>query len=427
MNSSRSFLKRLMIVYMILLVGVALTNYIIDPYFCYRESSMEKYFSWDQRYSPVWRYGITKQFRGYNALWVGSSVSAYVDAEYLNGIMDINCCTGILAGGRPNLYEKYIRNVIENNELDYIFYEFNVPHWTFTSIGTECDLDTWLPKYIQTKTLLDDGEYLLNRTVTEQSAYIIAGGLWDKVIKPGSYISDIDSIMPLDDYYSTRIMAPRIYSNIYYYGPISHDIIMKDYLNAGMDNIDKYVAPLIEENPDTEFIFVAPPTGAVLPATIYESGYLEEWLDVSEAIYRRLLSYPNVRIILSNLDFDYNTNCNHYLDDGHYEPSGAIMMMDCVASGTYEVTLNNMEEIRDAYVHVARDFEWPFLKINFEGDQVLELQRQLVLLGFSVEATGVFDTATENAIKQIQEENGFEVTGIVFSDTADYINNKCGK
>ena len=53
-------------------------------------------------------------------------------------------------------------------------------------------------------------------------------------------------------------------------------------------------------------------------------------------------------------------------------------------------------------------------KINFEGDQVLELQRQLVLLGFSVEATGVFDTATENAIKQIQEENGFEVTGIVF-------------
>ena len=52
MNSSRSFLKRLMIVYMILLVGVALTNYIIDPYFCYRESSMEKYFSWDQRYSP---------------------------------------------------------------------------------------------------------------------------------------------------------------------------------------------------------------------------------------------------------------------------------------------------------------------------------------------------------------------------------------
>lgn len=41
MNSSRSFLKRLMIVYMILLVGVALTNYIIDPYFCYRESSME--------------------------------------------------------------------------------------------------------------------------------------------------------------------------------------------------------------------------------------------------------------------------------------------------------------------------------------------------------------------------------------------------
>ena len=163
---------------------------------------------------------------------------------------------------------------------------------------------------------------------------------------------------------------------------------MKDYLNAGMDNIDKYVAPLIEENPDTEFIFVAPPTGAVLPATIYESGYLEEWLDVSEAIYRRLLSYPNVRIILSNLDFDYNTNCNHYLDDGHYEPSGAIMMMDCVASGTYEVTLNNMEEIRDAYVHVARDFEWPFLKINFEGDQVLELQRQLVLLGFSVEEIG---------------------------------------
>lgn len=419
MNSSRSFLKRLMIVYMILLVGVALTNYIIDPFFCYRESGMEKYFSWDQRYAPVWKYGKTKQYKGYNALWVGSSLSSGVDTKYLNEIMGLDCCTGIISGGRPNIYEKYIRNVTENNKLDYVFYEFYLPHWTFTSIGTEYDLDTWLPRYIQTQTLLDDGEYLLNRTVTEQSAYIIAGGLWDKVIDSKSYAGDIDSIMPSDSYYSTEIMAPRIYSNVFYYGEISHDIVSKEYLKAGLNNVDKYVVPLIEENPDTEFIFVAPPTGAMLPAMIYESGCLGEWLDVSEVIYRRLLSYSNVRIILSNLDFDYNTNCDHYLDEAHYEPSGAIMMMDYAASGIYEVTLNNIDEMRDAYVHLARDFEWPFLKINFEGEKVAAFQKELASSGFSVEITGIFDNATEAAVKQIQEEKGFEVTGIVILDTVD--------
>jgi hypothetical protein len=424
---AKRFTRSFVCMFLIMTLCVGIYNYVIDPYFCYRMTDRSKYFSWDQTDSPTWKYGQSKQFRGYNALWVGSSVSSHVDVDYVGQKMGVKCAGSVQASGRPNIYEKFIRNAMKHNELKYVFYELNLTHWCWESIGTEFDIDKYVAGYVRSDSILDDGDYLLNRKITAESSNILAGIIGDGIVglknklgvDDGRSYENVESIMPEGTIYSTANVARNIYANNYTWG-FSSEVRDAD-LQAGMNNIDTYIAPLIEENPETEFIFVIPPTGVSVLSCVNEAGYLDDYLYIMDKIFTRLLSYPNVRLIASDLDYDYNTNMDHYMDSGHYEPSGAVMMIDFIANGENEVKMDNIDETIQRYRYMAETFEWPFLKINFVGDRVTDLQKKLIILGYDINVTGVYDSATENAVKRFQEENGLEVTGTAFSDTLDLI------
>ncbi len=425
-NKDRRFARIFLVVYLIVVVLVAGYNFVIDPYFCYRVTDKIKYFSYDITDSPTWKYGLTKQYTGYDAVWVGSSLSTHVDVEYVNEKMGVNCVGVVQASGRPNIYGEFIRNIQKKNDLKYVFYELNLTHWCWPSIGTEFDIDQYVADYVKTDSVLDDADYLLNRRTTKESSFIVAGMLDEKVEQIKNQMGFVssqkesenqDDIMPADTVYSTGSMAKNIISNNYTWGFRGEE--REEDLKIGMNNIDRYVAPLIEENPQTQFVFVVPPTGVMVFACLNQAGCLDDYLYIMEEMYGKLLSYPNVKIIAANLDADYNMDTNHYMDDGHYEPSGATMMIDFIAKGKNEITSKNLKKRLDEYRTMANTFQWPFLKLNFVGDEVSDLQNKLVLLGYEVEVKGVYDDKTEEAVKSLQKDHGMEPSGIALPETLE--------
>lgn len=113
----KRYARKFVLIYLVIIIAVGCYNFSLDPYYCYRITDRAKYFSWDQTESPTWKYGESKQYRGYDALWVGSSVSSHVDVDYVSSKMGVKCAASVQASGRPNIYERFIRNVLKHNDL----------------------------------------------------------------------------------------------------------------------------------------------------------------------------------------------------------------------------------------------------------------------------------------------------------------------
>ena len=423
-SRDRTFAKKFLFAFLAAIALVIGFNFAIDPYFCYRKSGLMWFFSFDQTTSPAWNYGLVKQGRGYDAIWVGSSLSTHMDVNYLNERMGVNCLPAIQASGRPNLYEKFITNARKKNDLKYVFYETCLPHWCFGRLeGLEFD-ESFIPEYIKTDTILDDWDYLLGRKTTEESLAIVVGFLQLRLGNffrkksgggTGVSASQAGSIMPENTQYSTRAMSKFIHSDIKYLG--YHRASLQSFFQNGQNTVDRYIIPLLEKNPYVEFIFVIPPTGAIVHSIFYNGGMLGEYMSLAAMLYTKLLMHPNARIIACDLDRDYNTNTDHYMDAGHYEPSGGKMMVDFIADGKYEITAANLVERLQEYMDMAENFEWPFLKRGFVGPQVADLQDKLVALGYDIELSGRYDKETEAAVRDFQQKNGIEPDGLAFPET----------
>jgi murein DD-endopeptidase MepM/ murein hydrolase activator NlpD len=63
------------------------------------------------------------------------------------------------------------------------------------------------------------------------------------------------------------------------------------------------------------------------------------------------------------------------------------------------------------------------LRLGSNGPRVVTLQKQLAALGFPVTASGVFDTATQTAVKSVQRAAGLHASGAVSTVTQAAIDN----
>lgn len=419
-DGNKKFLKSFFITLLAVLVLCVGLVVWVDPFFNYRIPKDTSGYIYDQDYAPTWKVGISRHQKGCDSIWVGSSLSTYVDVNYINQKFNVNCTTGVIASGRPNIYHMFIQNAIDKNEIKNVYYETVVTHWMWEPTGTDYDMSV-IPEYIQTDAIFDDGDYLFNKNVLEQAVLDLEGKRKTRAEQKRAQKENErgdngaqNQIIPEDTLFSLEAMAPRMYSNTMF--NISEEDILK-YKKIGLKNVEKNIVPLIESNPDIEFWFVVPPTGVMNYSAMCNAGLIDPYIKAEKSIYLRLLEYKNVHVYFVKGDKEFNTNLNHYMDDGHFCPEGAYLEVDAIGTHKYELTKENIDGVMEAAKKDAEDFVWPFLKVNFIGNDVAEFQEQLQALGYQTDELGGFGTVTEQSVKKFQEEHGLESTGIAFEET----------
>ncbi len=418
--SGKKYMLVLGITFCSLLLAVVLLNVIVDPFFNYRMKSEEARQDavCDQRYSPTWKVGISRHLTDCDAIWVGSSLSTHLETAYLNEVMGVNCKTGIISAGRPNIYKEFIENAFKNNDIKTVYYETCVDHWQWGS-GTDYDMSR-IPDYIRTETIKDDAPYIFNRTVTVQSLMELKNKTVRHITEPTSAeegepaVNLENAIIPKGTSYSVRKMANKIWSNRIYE---VDENVMDQYTQAGIENFRTNILPLMEANPETKFVFVVPPTGVTKFLRCRDSGLLDLYIESNKSLFREILSHENVEVHVMLFNLEYNLNLENYMDDCHFEPNGMTWVVDAIESGTYQLTEDNMDELFEGLRAETEKAKWPFLKFPFVNDQVLNLKEKLDALGYTLEVDDAYDEETEQAVKQFQKDNGLEETGIAFEDT----------
>lgn len=121
----------------------------------------------------------------------------------------------------------------------------------------------------------------------------------------------------------------------------------------------------------------------------------QESITDHSSMFNRMKRYENLRGLK-----DYKLACKYVKDDGY------------ATSPTYTQTLINTIEKYKLY-------EWdtprvlPTLKKGDRNDYVRAWQNYLILQGFDLKSDGIFGDITEQTVKNWQEENGLEPTGII--------------
>ncbi len=398
------------------LLVLMMLNIIVDPFMQYHSPlpGIKPYYKYTQEYAMYWLIGRAKNTPA-EAVIVGSSLSNFISSDKLGEQSGLRVISLSKSAGRPNIYTLFLRESLERNQLQTIYYELNFPH-----LHMEYEGD--IPLYLYNSNPIDDVKYVLNKDVSKMTAYILASWLGDQFKPenatrqnktPAKTVFEVDRSQSTS-IYSTLAVARSLYVR---HGKVADKSSVIDYQTKANKNIEQNVIPFLEENPEIKFVFIVPCISILNTYDLVCEGTVDDYLAIHKDIMLSILKYDNAEIhMFSDLE-GFVTNLDNYKDRVHYAPPGGDLICDGIKTGAYKVTPENIDERLRHLKSMAESFEIPFLKEGFTGDDVLEMKRQLIARGYNCRANKVYDGQTRDVVAEFQADQMLEVTGIATAET----------
>jgi len=330
--SSRQKLGRLIRIILTELLLVAGICWFFDIFYQYHAPffGMDAVFNDRDNQMP----GSIRTF-DYDSALVGSSVAENFDTSGFDEAFGCNTLKIIKSSGTSDDLIYYINMAEENHTLKNVF-------WCFDLFSVENGNGVQLfnegaPRYLHTKTVLDDVPYLFNKEI-----------LMEKI--PTWIISSAEGINTGGNAYNwadgkefgTEILLSH-YSRMYVDENEITMIPEEEYRSLIDDNITE-VAQMIESHPETQFDIMLPPYSLFWWDSSWVNGQFEMHMYTMERIFKTLLPIDNVKIFCFQNEREIVLDTGNYMDMIHYSPEINRYMLDSLARGDYEVTEDNLEE-----------------------------------------------------------------------------------
>ena len=117
-------------------------------------------------------------------------------------------------------------------------------------------------------------------------------------------------------------------------------------------HIDTNLLPVIEQNPQTEFVLFLPPyTGWFYRAYWQqEPAAVQEWLLARTYLVRQASAYPNVRIFDFQSDPRFLWELDRYMDMLHSDKEMTLQIFAEMKQGKRQLTMENVEEYNQEFL-----------------------------------------------------------------------------
>lgn len=110
------------------------------------------------------------------------------------------------------------------------------------------------------------------------------------------------------------------------------------------ENVEKNVLNLIRNNPNIDFYLFWTPYSIVRFDSLNQVGELENVLRWEQEALELILPNENVHFFSFFDEFSIITNLYNYKDTGHYHERVNSYMLECMATGKHQLTMENYEE-----------------------------------------------------------------------------------
>ena len=359
--NQKQFLKSICCITLALLILMAVTVYVFDPFFHYHKPWFGlKAVLTDKEYQCI---GTLRTF-DYDALIVGSSVTENNDNGWFDEDFQVKSIKAARSYGMTaDLC--YLMNVAwETHDLRYVFYNIDAaalaakPEVTFAESGC--------PMYLYDKNPLNDFKYLWNKDVLlEKIPYMIArtrAGYEEGKSYNWAQWKHFSEEDVLYHHYRAPSVAPMLPED--------------SYRSLCEENLALITAQVVA-HPDTQYIFFFPPYSMLWWDVITRSGELDAYLCNMRLAAETLLPYENVRVYYFAGEKDWILDLNNYMDPTHFtaEINHAMEQAMKNEDARYLLTRDNHQRIMEEMAAIAKE-EIPVRMdaIDAEGRFLYELE-----------------------------------------------------
>lgn len=354
---SKKRIELLGILIVLLLSGVALIVFLIDPFFHYHKP----WFGL-QAVPDIKEYqipGILDNF-DYDSVLVGSSVVVSINTDILNERFGCKTVKATANSAPAAQLNDYLDRAFSDHEIKYVFYGLDM-----FSLYTEPDMELYDEKlnYLVNENPFDDIKYLWNMDIFAEKVPYMIGRTRAGVGSMGTMYTintwvETGADKVLDEYRPDLEITPVIKSEDY----------MMTEVMENMQRIEKHII----EHPKTEFMFMIPPYNILWWYRSYEQGTFENYMCSLEMCMNCLLRYDNVHIYATGFNNpQIIENMDKYTDCIHGDSSVTEGMALQIGTAENEITGDTykieIEKLRNLVYGFREKLEKEGLDFIYEG------------------------------------------------------------
>lgn len=322
----KKFIKTFIVISVAFLVLSAAIVIIIDPFFHYHKPLKGlKAVVVTPEYQCI---GTIRNF-DYDSIILGSSVAENYNNHWFDEGFDCRTIKGIQKSAKTSELTYYLRESLKKHELKNVFYSLDTSALLVDPASEFPNAS--LPQYMFDDNPVNDIQYLWNRHVIfEDIPYMLAM----------SFIGDYDEGMSYNwAQYKTfsKSSALEHYNRLEEVQPM----LSVEECKANVDGNLKLLEEIIEQNPNTRFIFIYPPYSILWWDDAYRTGTLEQDFYALEESANRLLEYENVELYYFQNISEIVKNLDNYMDTVHFSEQINKYIFDQILQGKNMMTRGN--------------------------------------------------------------------------------------
>ena len=337
----------------VMVVGMALLTYIVDPYFHYHAPlSGISYRLYEQRYIND---GISRHFE-YDAVITGNSLSENFRASEFDELFDANSIKLPYSGaGYKELWSALDRTLSYNPSVEKVLVIVDT-----ADILREKDYMRYTdyPDYLYDDNIWNDSMYLWNKDVlyrgTMNNLLMTLAGKESTTFDEYSAQSGktgADKVLPLIGDIPDADEAPSWGYNL-------------EDRQMVKDNINENIIRIVQKYPEVEFHLVYAAPSIARWAKYYIWGDLEQRLESTDTATRLLLEQENIYLYSFQDDFELVCNLDNYYDTIHYTSDVADYMLEQIAAGNGWITKENYQEYFYTITKFYMEYNYQSLRID---------------------------------------------------------------
>ena len=311
MTAKKWFVSCLILV-TITLFGIALTVFVVDPFFHYRKPNSSLFYRlYDQRSQND---GITRHF-DYDAVITGTSMAENFKTSEFDEYFGTNSIKVVYSGAT---YRETNDNLLVSYESGhspkYVLKPLDYSLLVRDKNEMRLDMGEY-PVWLYNSNPFDDVKYLLNKDVVTR--YVLPTLIWKIEGKEGGHTD-------FDEYSYTAS------ENIY-----GKDIVLsgrKKFKSPGeivaatdeettmmLENVEQNVVSIARQHPETTFLYFFPPYSMAYFGELWEEGELKKMIGLKQLAIEKMLECDNIHIYSFTMHTDITADLDRYRDVAHYD------------------------------------------------------------------------------------------------------------
>lgn len=330
MSKEKSWIILFITLSLITLIAFGILMYILDPLLHYgAEKGPLTYYEYSEMYSNP---GIAKHYE-YDAVMVGTSMIENTDVQECNELFGCNMVRLPYSGGTSyNMKTILDLCFLSENQIDTIYWELD----DFQLFGAHDQPRYPLPMYLYRTDHRKDLSYLLNLDILyHYGVNSILGtlrGIHQNAAREGETLFGEFSREEMLGQYNRPAKSDTVYPEDY-------------YIDKANINLDQNIISLIEQNPNTEFVFFMVPFSILYWDSEIQKGTLDAKLYGIQHVLMRLLEYDQVKIYFFHDQWDIVTDLDNYKDFTHYGKWINSYMTKMIAEDKHRITKENCSQV----------------------------------------------------------------------------------